>query len=404
MIVHGFAGNDLYPARFGASQRLLGLYRGLARGHETHVLAQVPNRHPGPVSLEVSGIRVRRARAWYTAIAWRLERARLAPDAIVALAHDLAAGALRASLPGTPDVVIADLALAGVLSEARGALRVYHAHNVELDHFRTAGPRVLGRGFWAQVVRSIEARACAAADLVTVTGASDAERMHEEYGVPPARLLVIPNGYDETAVRPPSVEERSAARAAFGFESDETVALFLGSDVPHNRSALTELLARGLPDAGTRVRVLVVGGVSRALAASHDARIVSRPETDDLRTALHAADVGLNPALSGSGSNVKLPTYLAAGLAVVTTPHGVRGYETLMDAVEIVPLEKFGVRLAAAPRGWHARGAAPPTALARHAWGALGEHWGERLGERVRARLGAAATPPTADAPREVRA
>jgi glycosyltransferase involved in cell wall biosynthesis len=46
-------------------------------------------------------------------------------------------------------------------------------------------------------------------------------------------------------------------------------------------------------------------------------------ETKDL--AFQAADVALNPIFRGSGSNIKMFDYLAAGLPVVTTPVGARG-------------------------------------------------------------------------------
>jgi len=40
---------------------------------------------------------------------------------------------------------------------------------------------------------------------------------------------------------------------------------------------------------------------------------------------LGAADVALNPMASGSGTNLKMLEYCAAGLPVISTPHGARG-------------------------------------------------------------------------------
>jgi len=40
---------------------------------------------------------------------------------------------------------------------------------------------------------------------------------------------------------------------------------------------------------------------------------------------LALADIGLNPVLSGSGTNLKLLDYAAAGLPIVSTPFGARG-------------------------------------------------------------------------------
>src|SRR5206468_9509500 len=40
---------------------------------------------------------------------------------------------------------------------------------------------------------------------------------------------------------------------------------------------------------------------------------------------LHAADIALNPMFSGSGTNIKMFDFMAAGLAVVATKTGSRG-------------------------------------------------------------------------------
>jgi hypothetical protein len=90
---------------------------------------------------------------------------------------------------------------------------------------------------------------------------------------------------------------------------------------------------------------------------------------------------------SGAGSNVKLPTYLAAGLAVVTTRHGLRGYPELAAHVTVAEPAELAAALVSRPRGWAARGLEIPKAVADLAWGRLGE----RLGEALAARLGAAA-------------
>ena len=51
---------------------------------------------------------------------------------------------------------------------------------------------------------------------------------------------------------------------------------------------------------------------------------------------------------SGSGTNLKVATYLGAGLPVVTTPHGARGYD-LTDGIDAVvcDLSEFATRLTA---------------------------------------------------------
>jgi glycosyltransferase involved in cell wall biosynthesis len=70
---------------------------------------------------------------------------------------------------------------------------------------------------------------------------------------------------------------------------------------------------------------------------------------------------------SGSGSNVKVAEYLAAGLPVVTTPVGLRGYEAFAHRVTVVELDGFPEALL----GRHPR-ATDTSELQELSWEALG--------------------------------
>jgi hypothetical protein len=65
--------------------------------------------------------------------------------------------------------------LAGVLDFGPARLRVLHAHNVEYDHFREAGPALLAAGFWAGRLRALEARAARGADLVVAAASTTSQ-------------------------------------------------------------------------------------------------------------------------------------------------------------------------------------------------------------------------------------
>jgi len=56
------------------------------------------------------------------------------------------------------------------------------------------------------------------------------------------------------------------------------------------------------------------------------------------RRLLHSSDVGINPMLSGSGSNLKMLEAMAAGLPIVTTPFGARGID-VRDGLEAMIVE-----------------------------------------------------------------
>jgi len=368
MLIHAATDNNIYPPLAGGTQRAFGLYRGLARQHEVAALCLVPNRTAAAAEERVAGVRILRRKAWYTSLAWRLERARLGPMFLVTAGHTAAARRLARAFGGPADALLADLHLTGLFAADPAPLKVYTAHNVEPDYFRTAAAAVAAPAFWRARLQALEARAVECADLTVVCSDEDAARMRELYGVGTRALAVVPNGYDETVVRPPEPEERARARSDLGLGEREYVALFVGSDVPHNRMALAGLVDRVLPPlAGEGIRLLVVGSVTRALAGRREPWLIARPATPDLAPLLHAADAGLNPVTAGGGSNVKLPTYLAAGLAVITTAFGLRGFASLCPWVVTAGIGEMTEALRARPPGWRAQGLPAPPEVAEHA-------------------------------------
>jgi glycosyltransferase involved in cell wall biosynthesis len=384
MLIHAAVDNDIHPPRFGGAQRSFGLARGLARRHRVRVLCVTPNRATGPAEERAEGVELLRRKAWHTSLAWRLERAHLAPLFAAEAGHRANAARYLEALGDGADVLAADLNLAALLASGRAPLRVHTSHNVEYDRFRSSAPPVAGRAWWAERLRRLEQQAVAAAHLTVVCTDDDAARVRELYGAPAERLLVIPNGFDETRLRAPQPGERVRAREALGYRDADYVAAFVGADWGPNRAALAMLVDRVMPAlASGGVRLLVIGTVGRVLRGRREPWLAVAGEAPELAPLLHAADCGVNPVLAGGGSNVKVPGYLACGLAVATTAFGIRGYAPLAPHCAVAPPEGFGDALAARPRGWAARGEAPPAALAEYAWGRLGE----RLGECCEAKL-----------------
>jgi hypothetical protein len=382
VLIHLATDNDIHPARFGATQRTMGLARGLARRHDVRALCVVPNRSAGAASERVDGVTLVRTRAWYTSLAWRLERAHLAPLFVAARGHRHAARRLVAALGGTPDVFAADLLLTPLFAASAAPFKTYMAHNFELGHFVDTRASGSASARWRDELERLERAAVEAAALVVACTAEDAARFVERYGAARDAVHVIANGWDDTRLGVVTPESRARARAALGLETQGPVALFVGSDVPHNRAALAALLEHVAPalarQGGT---LLVAGSVSRARARGAHVRVLG--EVDDLAPVLHAADVGLNPAAAGGGSNVKLPTYLASGLAALTTPHGLRGYPELSPYASVAPIERFAEAIAARPRSWAADGGAMPEPIAALGWTRLGERLAATFAARV---------------------
>lgn len=385
MIVHLACDNDIHPPLFGATQRLFGLARGLASRATVRALCVVPNRSHGARTETVAGVELHRVKSWHTSVAWWLERGGVAPLFTAEGGHRMRAQGYRRELGGPADVLMCDLALTGLFAGSHDGLRVYHAHNVEAERWRTIAPRVLGRGAWGQRLAALERRAVAESDVTVACTEEDAALLASLHGA--RDVEVIGNGYDETQLRPASREARARARAALGIADDAYVAAFVGGDWGPNHDALAYLVEQVGPRlANDGVVLLAVGAVARRVLDRREPWLVARPETPDLSAVMAAADAGLNPVTSGGGSNVKVPSYLAMGLATVSTPFGVRGYAPLAGAVTIADMDAFADVLRSRPLGWAAKGEPAPAALADHAWGTLGARLGERLAARLAAR------------------
>jgi glycosyltransferase involved in cell wall biosynthesis len=250
----------------------------------------------------------------------------------------------------------------------------YSTHNVERDYAFTSTWGPLRHRFAARVGR-LEQRAISASALVVCCTKQDRARLAELYGA--RRFAVVPNGFDETETTN-NERHREEARRRLGLAPEELVFIFVGGPARHNRRAVDVLEREILPRLRQPARLLVAGACARPGARG---RVIALGFVDDLRPALAAADVAVNPVDVGSGSNLKLAEYLAAGLPVVTTPVGLRGYEALADSVTVAELGHFAEAAAASPRGRIARpgmGALSWTALGRR----LYEQYAELLAER----------------------
>lgn len=219
---------------------------------------------------------------------------------------------------------------------AREARIVYSAHNVELDYALTDPPLWL-RKVLARRIGQLECRAVQASDLVVTCTESDGKRLAHLCG-DLKRLALVPNGFDAGEIQSMTAADREQIRAALGLRADELAILFIGGPASHNRKAVQFLENELISKLQRPARLIIVG----QCAPRHRAgRVIALGVVDRLGPVLAAADVAVNPIESGSGSNVKLAEYLGAGLPVVTTPVGLRGYESFAHLVTVAERDEF---------------------------------------------------------------
>lgn len=353
MRVQGWVDNNIFPPTFGGTVRSFYLYQNLARGAEVRVTCAVPRRDTAPGRERVDGIDLVRVKPYHPALFHYLEQLRLAP---LFLAHGVYGrwpGKLLHGCDDGADIWQVDsIALTSLFDHAPSrALKVYSSQNVEAEWFQRVGSPLLARRHWGRRLEAIEGRAVKQADLVLAVSEDDRRGFIDRYGAGEDKVHVIENGYDSGGLRPPSPEEKTAARSDLGYGGDR-VLLFAGSDFEHNRRAVDDLFAHLVPRLGELgCQLLLIGGIARRYRqrarAEGGERVRCLPPRPDLLPVLWACDVGLNPVTTGAGSNVKIPTYLGAGLPVLSTPFGVRGYERLSPYVAQAAVEGFADLLVA---------------------------------------------------------
>jgi len=165
------------------------------------------------------------------------------------------------------------------------------------------------------------------ADVVLTCSRDDARLFHKHFDVKFERIWDVPNGVFTEKIRPGDSEEKRIARIELGL--DGNVAMFIGSCFPPNIQAV-KFIASQLAPALPHVTFLICGGVIESpevknYRCSENLKLVGAVTEEMKVKYLWAADLGLNPMFAGSGTNIKMFDFMAAGLPVVATHIGARG-------------------------------------------------------------------------------
>lgn len=295
--------------------------------------------------------------------------------------------AVERACRGASAVILAEPYLLPVLEHLHIDLPVlYDAYNVEAALKADVYPDTsIGKQLLAQVVE-VERGAVRRAHRVTTCSADDAAALAAESDLRVEHFTVVPNG-----THIPDAVPTAAERAAQGERwrrrywtagsmsaQPEHLAVFFGSWHPPNLDA-AELLLQIAPQL-PQVLFLSVGRHGQAFE-HHPippnlifTGMVSERAKDRL---LGAADLALNPMRIGSGTNLKLLEYLAAGIPVVSTPFGARGIDVVDgEHLRFAEPHAFADAIAqvlADPAGAAARADAARALVAeRYSWDRLG--------------------------------
>jgi glycosyltransferase involved in cell wall biosynthesis len=251
---------------------------------------------------------------------------------------NLGTEAERLAAPGWRVVADEPMAAVALASLSRRRPVVYSAHNLE-SAFRTDWGR-------PERVRAFERRLLERSAETWMPSRADLEGACSL--APGARLRLVPNVVDVTAIEPVAATARTRRVLMVG---DFTYA--------PNREGLDFLFSDVMPAVwaldGT-VELAVAGRGLESVPWPRDARARRLGFVDDLRAAYADAGCAVVPLLRGGGSPLKFVEALAHGIPVVATPRAAAGLE--------------------ARSGEHYLEGADATALARAVLDALGDRGG----------------------------
>ncbi len=216
-------------------------------------------------------------------------------------------------------------------------LVVYDSHNVEgLLRTDLLDDGKFGTEIVMEAVKA-EYELCHIADLILACSHEDRELFNRLYQIPFIKIRVVPNGVFSKRIPIADEETRKRARKGLGLNNG-VLAIFIGSSYPPNIEAANYIykkLAPNLPEITFAICGSVKDGMDNELTEENrlsNVIFTGLLNEEKKLKYLAAANLAVNPMFSGSGTNIKMFDFMAAGLPIITTSIGARGIEEGPDA------------------------------------------------------------------------
>ncbi|MFC7419991.1 glycosyltransferase [Iodobacter arcticus] len=200
---------------------------------------------------------------------------------------------------------------------------LYEAHNVEAD---LKAQIYQQHPIEALQIKELELQCAQGAQHIICCSFEDSQRMQNLYKLPNHKFSIIANGADTQNIKYLDQAGRKAIRVQMGLEPTNKISLFMGSNHGPNIEATEQILITAEHDES--LQYIILGSVADAFKQKNipnNVRFLGVVSLQEKQLWLQIASIALNPMLSGSGSNLKLIEYAAAGLPIISTEFGVRG-------------------------------------------------------------------------------
>jgi glycosyltransferase involved in cell wall biosynthesis len=218
--------------------------------------------------------------------------------------------------------------LAWLLRSSTGVQWLVHSHNIEYMRSKS-----IGRWWW-KALKSYEGWVYRKADNIFFISEDDREHAIQHLGVSRDKTIAVTYGIEQ-AVIPLDIDECSKkVRELYGIADDCRILLFNGA-LYHstNYDALSVILEHINPyllsHPTFRYKIIVCGkglpDFFNELKEYADKNVIYAGFVEDISMYFKAADIFLNPILTGAGVKTKAIEALAMNCTVVSTPLGALG-------------------------------------------------------------------------------
>lgn len=204
---------------------------------------------------------------------------------------------------------------------------IYEAHNVEYLMKKELLEDKKGGKKLIDLVHDIERECCEKSEWIMTCSEEDKDKINEVYGISKEKMVVVPNGVDTSATKFTSMSQRQRNKAKLGL-AKQKVGMFMGSWHPPNLEACEHIInmAKECPDT-----IFLLVGSQCLYFKEHilpeNVGLLGLVSEEVKNDVFATVDFALNPMLSGSGTNLKMFDYMAAGIPVITTAFGTRGID-----------------------------------------------------------------------------
>jgi len=224
---------------------------------------------------------------------------------------------------------------------------IYDSHNCEyLLKKEVLTKMLLGKVLLA-IIKKIEKNACRKSDLIFACSEENKKSYIELFNVPESKIKVLPNSVDTNEIKPVSKQEKVKAKKILGINDSKTI-LFVGTYYGPNNEGFDFILTKLVAYLKDFI-FLIVGNVNlyfydvygKKTQIPHNLKMFGKVSHQKYNEILAASDIAINPMFSGSGINIKMLDYMAAGIPIISTKIGARGLRISHNDMVICETHEF---------------------------------------------------------------